>query len=451
MIDFVTVVGILLFIVCLTFVIIHSLRMKRITLLDWSVLGIGGIYGIGWVIVARVTVAGGNPTWGKWILPYEYFFPVHTASAIILLGGMWFGWIILGSIKIIRYRMGSAFILENDTPRLVNVMWLLLIVAFIMQWLYSRAYGGFLGLLDYSRLIRSAIFPIENPLSFLRSFGGLALFASYGFFALWIGKCRRLSVLVGLFLSVLFSLYILYSWLGRIGFLTYLMTFVLGAFLYRKPRPLSLLFFGSLVLTFILVGAYFVSIWFNLKAAENLSFFLARELSFPFASFFAQLNFKEHLFRLFKDFFYIPAYLLPSSLWSNWIEDVSQINTALIMGAPKGERGVTGGIPVDLITLGLMQASVFGILVVGVIFGAFLRLIQHFIDKIDHLGMRAVFESHIAIKIAVLGLFYAQPAQVVSGNFALLVTVIVILLYLKKPKFRKVTQNKIISNMETVK
>jgi hypothetical protein len=41
------------------------------------------------------------------------------------------------------------------------------------------------------------------------------------------------------------------------------------------------------------------------------------------------------------------------------------------MGAPKSEQGVTGGIPVDLLTLGLMQASIFDIVVVGVIFGVF--------------------------------------------------------------------------------
>ena len=29
------------------------------------------------------------------------------------------------------------------------------------------------------------------------------------------------------------------------------------------------------------------------------------------------------------------TYLLPSSVWSSLIEDVSQVNTALIMGAPK--------------------------------------------------------------------------------------------------------------------
>jgi len=214
--------------------------------------------------------------------------------------------------------------------------------------------------------------------------------------------------------------------MGRIGFLTYLATFVLGAILYRRPRPFSLLFLGLGVLIAILVGVYCISIWLNLKPADNLLVFLVQELSFPFGSFFAQLDFGENLFRCFKDFIVSPVYLLPSSLWTQWVEGVSQVNTALIMGAPKGKQGVTGGIPVDLLTLGLMQMSVYGIPIVGAVFGALLRLIQYLLDNINNPGLRAVFEAYIAIKIAVLGVFYAQPELFVSGNFALAVSLIII-------------------------
>jgi len=137
--------------------------------------------------------------------------------------------------------------------------------------------------------------------------------------------------------------------------------------------------------------------------------------------------------------------LLPSSLWTQWVEGVSQVNTALIMGAPKGELGVTGEIPVDLLTLGLMQMSVFGIPIVGAAFGALLRLIQCLLDNVANPGLRAVFEAHIAIKIAVLGVFYAQPELFVSGNFALLVSVMVITFFLKAPRMlRKDTEQRVV-------
>jgi disulfide bond formation protein DsbB len=146
-------------------------------------------------------------------------------------------------------------------------------------------------------------------------------------------------------LSVVFSFYLLYSWLGRIGFLVYLATFVLGALLSRRPRPFALLAGGCSVMLAIVIGAYYLSPWLNLKPADNLSAFLGRELAFPFGSFFAQLDLDEHLFRAFKDFL-------------------------------------------------------------------------------------------VALKIAVLGIFYAQPALVIKGNFALLVTAVVMAIVLKTPRLR---------------
>lgn len=184
----------------------------------------------------------------------------------------------------------------------------------------------------------------------------------------------------------------------------------------------------------VVVAAYYVSLWLNLKAADSLPEFLARELAFPFGSFFAQLGTGANLFCGFTDFFFAPFFLLPSSWWSTWIEEVSQVNTALIMGAPKGQHGVTGGIPVDLLTLGLMQAHVFGIPIVGAMFGVLLRVVQRLIDRIPDPGVGAVFSAYAALKLAVLGVFYAQPALVVSGNFDFLVSALIIAAFLYMPR-----------------
>ena len=436
MTDLAIVLGLTFFLLCLVFVVWHSLRLGRLTLLDWAVLGMGGEYGAGWALVAFVTREGGNPFWEKWLLPFEYLYPVHTISATILAVSVCFGWLLFGSLYLF-HRKPLPTPSKNYDAKLITTMWLLLAIALVMQWLYTQAYGGFIGLLEYSASIRSAIFSVENDLSFLRPFGGLALFASFGFFGLWLSRCRSLAVWLGLFLSVAFSLYLLYSWLGRIGFLIYLATFVLGAFLSRRPRPFVLLAGGCLVMLIIVIGAYYLSLWLNLKPADTLPVFLARELAFPFGSFFAQLDLGEHLFRAFKDFLVAPLYLLPSSLWSQWVENVSQVNTAVIMGAPKGEQGVTGGIPVDMLTLGLMQASILGVTVVGVIFGALLRLIQRLLDGIANpAGVRSVLEAYVALKIAVLGIFYAQPALVIKENFDLLVTAVVMAIVLKAPRLR---------------
>jgi hypothetical protein len=92
---------------------------------------------------------------------------------------------------------------------------------------------------------------------------------------------------------------------------------------------------------------------------------------------------------------------------------------------------VTGGIPTDLLTLGLMQAHLLGVIVVGVMFGLLLRTLQVLIDRIPFHGVRGVFEAHVALNVAVLGVFYAQPNLVISTNFALLVGSFIILVQLR--------------------
>ena len=325
---------------------------------------------------------------------------------------------------------------RRTNGRIEQAAWTMFVLAFFMQWLYSHAYGGFIEILEYSSLIRSAIFIVNNELSFLEPFGALALFASFGFWGLWLSGRRKASTIIGLLLSTFFSFYLLYSWLGRIGFLVYLSTFILGALFFRQSRPLQFLLIGGALGMGILNGAYYISIFLGLNTAGGLSQFLARELSFPFASFFAQLDAGEHLFRSFKDIVAVPLFLLPSSLWSTWIDEVSQVNTALILGAPKGEGGVTGGIPVDLLTLGLMQAHMFGVPFVGGIFGIFLRIIQNLIDRIPNAGVSTVFGVYAAFKIAVLGVFYSQPALVVKENFAFLIAGLIIALFLNTSGFR---------------
>lgn len=136
-----------------------------------------------------------------------------------------------------------------------------------------------------------------------------------------------------------------------------------------------------------------------------------------------------------------PLYLLPSSWWAQWVENISQVNTALIMGAPKGEQGITGGIPVDLLTLGLMQSHILGVAVVGIIFGSLLRVIQKLVDCIPNWGVKCLFQAYIAMRIAVLGIFYAQPALFISLNFPLLIVALVMVTVLKAPKISFLNRN----------
>lgn len=112
-----------------------------------------------------------------------------------------------------------------------------------------------------------------------------------------------------------------------------------------------------------------------------------------------------------------PLHLLPSSLTSGLFETASQANTKLIQGNIKGEGGVTGGIPVDILTLSIMQLNVFGVVFTGALFGWFLKRLDFFISLISNDEFRYVFATYISLRIAFIGTLYAQPPHLVSGLF----------------------------------
>lgn len=413
----VTFMGGLFAVICGGLALGHSAVVGRVTLLDFALLAVGGMYGIGWVLVLHVTLAGDNPVWAPWIIPFESLYLLHSIGAFLLLFGMLGGWYLMAH----GWHVRSLPMMDGNgvgPQRWLAAFWLLLVGAVVAQGLYAHAYGGFLGQLEYSAAIRSALFDEvpHNPLSFLRPFGGLAMIAAFGFFGLRLSGYRTWSSCLGLVLSFAFSLYVLYSWLGRMGFMVFLATFPLGWGLNKSRSPVGLLLGSGVVFIGLVVGAYGVSVGLNLKSADSLLEFLARELAFPFGSFFAQLDCGEHLFRAGVDFLLTPLYLLPSSWWTSWFEPLGQTNTAVIMGASKGMAGVTGAIPVDLLTVGLMQFHMVGIALVGLLFGALLRIVHGVLSRIPLPGVRAVFEASMALTLAVLGVFYAQPDLVVSGH-----------------------------------
>lgn len=419
----------------------HIAYLGRVTLLDWSLLAIGAFYGVGWALVLAVTASGNNPFWEPWILKSSHLFLLHTACAAILAGATWLGWRAWGGFfrrkrSVTESRAACHRNEALTRSRLTSCGWFMLLSAFAIQVIYSDAYGGLIGMIEFISFIRSGYFDAvpENQWSFLRPLAGLGIFASFVFFGLLLASPRRWQSWLGWILSLSFSCFLLFLWQGRIGFLAYLVTFVVGFVLYRERNPLRLILKGGLTVLGILVGAYYLSAVLELKYTEGLFNYIAHEIGFPFGSFFGHLSQGDLQYRWFVDFLVAPVYLLPSSVWSKWISDVGDINTILIMGASKGVAGVSGAVPVDLLTLGILQAPVVGIVGVGVLFGVLLRMLEGLISRIPHKGTRAAIEAYVAIKIAVLGVFYAQPALVVSGNSYLIAGGLLMTLFLALPR-----------------
>lgn len=157
MTDLAILMGLIFMAVCVVFVALHSIHLGKTTLIDWALIFMAGVYGGGWPVVAYVTEQGANPTWSTWLLPFKSNYPIHTLSSLLLAGSMLFGWLMTNPLvnkRTHRYLQSSKFI----QTRLSLLMWMLLFIAFLSQWFYSRAYGGLLGVLEYSSFIRSATF-----------------------------------------------------------------------------------------------------------------------------------------------------------------------------------------------------------------------------------------------------------------------------------------------------
>jgi hypothetical protein len=84
----------------------------------------------------------------------------------------------------------------------------------------------------------------------------------------------------------------------------------------------------------------------------------------------------------------------------------------------------------------LMQLSVLGIPIVGLLFDGLSRMINYLIKSIPRRGLAAVLEAYLVIKVGTLFILSAQPALVVSGNFDLLISRFAFAPLLSMPRLR---------------
>lgn len=425
MTEITSIAGVVIFLISLALSITCSKNRGYPPLVSWALLAIGLVYGLGWVAVVDATSSGTTFLGVERIAFNKDYWLLYNLSVFFIILGVYWGWMLLKADTFFFKKLSWVFFVSS--AELTFVAWLMLVVAFVLRYLYVSAYGGFFAYLEYSRAIRSGIFEINNPWSFLQPFGHLALLASYIFWAIRREGRKTFPNFIGFWLSFSFSIYILYSWVGRVGFLVYLCIFLL-AFIYLKNFSARKIIIastaGSLIGLYLL---YVISNIFEIKGADNFSYYVVREISFPFVSFFAQLDCGDYLFRGGADLLSAPLYLLPSSWSVGWLEGAEQVNTLVISGAKKGDYGVTGGIPVDLITLGLMQIHIPGIFVIGIIFGALLKAMQIIFGSIQLNSLRCILIAYMAIKISFISIFYANPSNFVAAVFPIVLMILSVL------------------------
>nr|WP_313631744.1 hypothetical protein [Brevundimonas naejangsanensis] len=398
----------------------------------------GMIYGLSWPLVIGSIMEGSATNlhvYGKF---HDLLF-LNTIAAIMTAAGLLSGWklVMAGSQSHLPNARGIFSSIRN--PALYNTaFWVMLTVAIASQILYTMDYGGLFSAFKYSKLIRSGLFDYfaRSRFSFLAPFGDFALLACYGFWGLILTGRTPINVKIGFASSMASSIYVLYLAQGRFNAVAFFAIIAMATILTKVKKPAFILALVLLAVPASAYATYEVSNYFGIKSSSNFLDFYVKEVSFVFIGFFAQLSNPDGLYRFFYDVITYPAYLLPSSVTGAWLNDPSDLNTALIHGASKGQQGITSGMPVDIVTMGLMQMNFAGIIPYAMLYGALLAATHRICMSVSPLGVRAILYAYICIKLSGIGLFYAQPATIVVGNFSLIVALLVAVMWTSRRQVR---------------
>ncbi|GAJ38353.1 hypothetical protein [Saccharococcus caldoxylosilyticus] len=435
--------GGLLFAFIVFFIVYFRLiRKKRFELLDWFLLSLGTFNGIGFGFVLWATYAGKNSyNWTPWIIKYDDWASfTYLLMNILLLISVIFGWnltnMLINNFKLFQHKQKKDLsVARKDTIRkMLFIAYLMFVTSVVSYWLYTKAYGGFIGIFKYSTAIRAGVFYVENPFSFLQIFGSFSFFSSFIFFGILIDKKIKkknsLILFIAFILSFIFSLYVLFTWVGRVSLAVYVLTFFLGYILYNHKNIfgfLSKLIFFPFISLFLVIISDKV-----LKRSSDdggILNFLTKELSFPFASYIVHISAQDY--RWFKDLLVSPIYILPQRVWGQLVDTASDINTIYIIGARKGELGVTGSIPVDMLSFSIIEGSVVGVLLIGIFWGALLLIVERFISNIPIKGVMFIIYANIVLNVAILNLLYGDPQHLINRNFHMIIGVFLMVFFLK--------------------
>lgn len=429
-----------LFVGCFLAALVLARRSdKTESLISWSILFIGILYGLVWANSVLVLDANFSYPGKNYVFHGRGYWVVYGLLSVLLAFSVFLGWKFTWWPQKKMVSLAS-FAFNFSVKELVVFAWLILVLTFMIRLVYVSAYGGFLGYLDHSHLIRSSVFELKNPWSFLQPFGMLGPFSLLLFFVcIASGEVKGWSTLwswIGLLLSIPLSLYIFYSLSGRIDFVAFIAVLALFTLMRKKIDGKVLLFSALVSMCFLLFFIFILSNALDLKGAESLSEFVVNELSFPAASFFGQVEQVNQAPRYFVDFVFTPLSLLPSSWMAGIYVSSTEVNTINLMGAAKGSLGVTGGIPVDLLTLGYMQLGPLGIALTGMLFGFLLKTIKFFLDGIAIQELRLILLAFATVRVAMLAVAYAHPEHLVGQLFPVIVIIVLGLCYNAFKKLR---------------
>lgn len=281
--------------------------------------------------------------------------------------------------------------LTSDQVWIVSAF-IMLVIGLFTQLLWTRAYGGIIGILSYSSDLRSGKdIGILNPYTVFKRFVPLVQFANVIYFAIWI-KTKKISAFLFSMVSLIASIMYLLANDGRAPLIFHLVALISIVFLVKKEKSLLKntkikkkkmsivgIFLGAM---FTLFAIHNADVFINLVVAGNKNFKLSWDIFSSIREEFAftvrdgqaaMLYLEEHpfSFRFLKELISGILGVLPSSFRPESIEKLEIINTTYwVKGAP---YIYYGGKPPEVLSTGIYMFNYFGVFILPFILGKIIK------------------------------------------------------------------------------
>ncbi len=280
---------------------------------------------------------------------------------------------------------------------------IMLAAGMVSLWLWTRAFGGISGILEYASELRSGVdVGIENRYTIFKRFCPLLLFSNIIFWALALKNRSIVSLLLSLFATI-FSLAYLMANDGRAPlamhfvalFWTYLSFRKRKSDVERKPNYILIAIIAVIA---IFVMHNYDSIYSSISEGSDL------ELSFDILSSVREefswtvrniqavhlaMEDTNFMFRLPIEIISGICGILPSSLRPDWAVKLGTINTSYwVQGASVtyyGER------PTDMITTGIYTMNYLGVFLLPMFYGMIYRKLDEYFLNHDSTFSKILF------------------------------------------------------------
>ncbi|PZD95518.1 hypothetical protein DNH61_13380 [Paenibacillus sambharensis] len=295
--------------------------------------------------------------------------------------------------------------------------------------IYTMTIGGPSKLFELAIVLRGGGNIFESKWMFLKNVSPFMLVASYFFYALMKQSSRPdIKRLAAVLFAVMFalSMALLFHKAGRMGLLSYLITFPIANMLFTGKIKLRTVVFGGLFFVFITLFGKQVFNYFMYpdgltqrmgtvsEDTGGVFAMILAEFGFPFATLVNVMTSypAAEPFRWFQDVAVGWMYILPDRLVGDIIElpaTVSQVNTE--------QFGASGTVPVDLLSFGYLSMGLAGVAIAALVFGIMLAFMDRLFKDTSRMAciiFRVAWMNFFAFRV-----MYSDPEMFFAASFSL--------------------------------